>query len=198
MTPLERSFLQTLLEHMPGTAALTLPHRSSYARVGDGVWSGGTFAAWGIDNREAAVRLTGAPAKHRFEVRTVDGTTSPYLSLAAILGAGMLGVKAGRELEIAECEGMAVELEEGERKRRGIVGRLPRTLVDARAFLRADQELCSVLGEEFVEKYLAVNEVRFIFIVLIASYCHVSTKKTLLVFAHHYLGVGEGVHRGLA
>ena len=83
----------------------------------------------------------------------------------------MLGVKAGRELEIAECEGMAVDLEEGERKRRGIVGRLPRTLVDARAFRRTDQELCPVLGKDFVEKYLSVNEVRFIFIALIAAYC---------------------------
>ena len=87
MTPLERSFLQALLEHLPGVAVLTLPQRSSYARVGDGLWSGGTFAAWGTDNREAAVRLTGAPDKHRFEVRTVDGTASPHLSLAAILGA---------------------------------------------------------------------------------------------------------------
>jgi len=87
MNPLERFFLQALLEHLPGVAVLTLPQRSSYARVGDGLWSGGTFAAWGTDNREAAVRLTGAPDKHRFEVRTVDGTASPHLSLAAILGA---------------------------------------------------------------------------------------------------------------
>ncbi|KAI0040196.1 glutamine synthetase/guanido kinase [Auriscalpium vulgare] len=158
MTPLERSFLQALLAHLPALAALTLPTRASYARVQDGVWSGGTFACWGTENREALVRLTGAPGHHHFELRALDGTASPYLALAGILGAGLQGVLDGAELAVLEAEGPAIELSEGERKRRGIVGRMPRTLPDARELLRQDAVLHEVLGQEFVEKYLAVNE----------------------------------------
>lgn len=43
MTPLERSFLQSLVDHLPSVAAFTLPTSASYARVVDGAWSGGAF-----------------------------------------------------------------------------------------------------------------------------------------------------------
>ena len=159
MTPLERSFVQSLLEHLPALAPFTLPTQASYARVQDGVWSGGTYACWGRENREALVRLTGPQGSHHLEVRSLDGTAAPHIALAALLAAGMLGVTSGRELEIAECEGMARDLSESQRKRMGIVGRMPRSLKDAREMLRNDKIIWDALGIEFIEKYLAVNEV---------------------------------------
>ena len=61
--------------HLPALTALTLPQPASYKRVGDGVWSGGTYVCWGTDNREAPVRLCNAacPSSRNFELRFIDG-----------------------------------------------------------------------------------------------------------------------------
>jgi glutamine synthetase len=75
LTSYEASFLSSLLDHLPGVTALTLPQPASYVRVGDGVWSGGTYICWGTDNREAPVRLCNAnsPSARNFELRFIDG-----------------------------------------------------------------------------------------------------------------------------
>jgi glutamine synthetase len=46
LTPLERAFLAGLLDYLPAACAFTLPIRASYARMVDGIWSGGTWIAW--------------------------------------------------------------------------------------------------------------------------------------------------------
>jgi glutamine synthetase len=160
LTPLERSFLQGLLENLPSSTAFTLPTAASYDRVQDGIWAGGTYACWGEDNKEAAVRLAGPPGSHHFEVRTVDGTANPYIALAAILGLGLVGVQKGLELKIEAVDGSAALLSAEERTKRGIVRRLNTTLGKSRDAARNDPILHEVLGQDFVEKYLSVNEVR--------------------------------------
>ena len=160
MTPYERSFLQSLLDTITDIAAITLPTQASYARVQDGIWSGGTFAAWGTENRESLVRLTGSPGSHHFEVRSHDGTPNPYLALAAILGAGLHGIKNGAELSIGDCPEPAATLSEEERIARNITGRMPRSLKEAREKLRGSATAKEIFGETFVDKYLSVNEVR--------------------------------------
>jgi glutamine synthetase len=161
LTPLERSFLQTLLAHLPALAAFTLPTRASYARVQDGVWSGGTYASWGTENRETLVRLSGPPGAHHLEVRALDGTANPYLALAAILGAGMVGVREGLELSVMECLEPAASLSEEERRRRGVDGRMPLSLEEARDKLLSSKAVTDIFGDEFVEKYIAVNQVSY-------------------------------------
>jgi glutamine synthetase len=158
MTPLERSFLQSLLEKLPFSTAFTMPTEASYERVRDGIWSCGTYACWGKDNRESAVRLTGPPDAHHFELRTIDGTANPHIALATILGLGLIGIEKGLELLIEEVDASAVDLSVEEREKRGIVGRFERTLSAARDIARRDTAINDVLGKEFVQKYLAVNE----------------------------------------
>ena len=89
LTPTEQSFLQGILTHLPAVCALTLPTPPSYGRMHDGIWSGGTYAAWGTDNREAPVRACGPAGHHHFEVKSVDATSTPHLALAAIIAAGV-------------------------------------------------------------------------------------------------------------
>ncbi|KAI9454372.1 glutamine synthetase/guanido kinase [Russula earlei] len=158
MTPLERSFLQSLVRNLPSSAAFTLPTAASYDRVRDGIWSCGTYACWGRDNREAAVRLTGPPGAHHFEVRTIDGTANPHIAFATLIGMGLVGIEKGLELKIEEVEGSAVDLRAEEREKRGVVGRLPSTLSAARHAARIDSTINDVLGKEFVRGYLSVNE----------------------------------------
>jgi glutamine synthetase len=61
LTPFERVFLAGVLDHLPAVCAFTLPIRASYARMVDGIWSGGTWIAWGTHNRETPVRLCVPP-----------------------------------------------------------------------------------------------------------------------------------------
>ncbi|KZP25611.1 glutamine synthetase/guanido kinase, partial [Athelia psychrophila] len=51
--PQESFFLAGLLAHLPAITAFTLPQTSSYKRMMDGVWAGGTYISWGTENREA-------------------------------------------------------------------------------------------------------------------------------------------------
>ncbi|KAI9458927.1 glutamine synthetase/guanido kinase [Lactarius psammicola] len=158
MTPLERSFLQSLLENLPSSTAFTLPTAASYERVQDCIWSCGTYACWGEDNKDVAVRLTGPPGSHHLEVRTIDGTANPHIALAAVLGLGLIGVQKGLELKIEGIDRPAVLLSAEERTKRGIVGLLHRTLSAARDAARTDATISDVLGQEFVQTYLNVNE----------------------------------------
>ena len=159
MTPLERSFLQSLLENLPSSTAFTLPSEASYDRIQDHIWSCGTYACWGKDNRETAVRLTGPPGGQHFEVRSVDGTANPHVALATLLGLGLIGIEKGSELRIEEVDDSAVDLSAEERERKGIIGRFESTLSAARELARRDEAINYVLGKEFVQKYLSVNEV---------------------------------------
>lgn len=161
MTQAERSFLQGVLDHAPALCAFTLPTTYSYARVADGIWSGGTYASWGTDQREALVRLCGAEGQHHFEVRFVDGTASPYLVLASVLGVGTEAVIANALLQTGDCGKPVALMNEEEKRAVGVqnTGRLPRTIEQARNNLAGDQGLKTIFGDDFVEKYLGVSAV---------------------------------------
>lgn len=156
-----QAWLQSLLTHLPALCALTLPTADSYERVADGAWSGGTHAAWGTDNREVPVRLCGTPGNHNFEFRALDGTANPYIALAGVLGAGARGVREGARLTSGDCTVPVALMKEAEKVRIGVqnAGRLPRTISAARDLLTTDEILGEILGSEFVEAYLAVNQV---------------------------------------
>ncbi|CAL1708626.1 unnamed protein product [Somion occarium] len=162
----ERSFLQGVLSHLPAICALTLPTTFSYARVLDGIWSGGTYVCWGTDNRETPVRLCGSSSikstnRPHFEIKSVDGTSSPYLAFAALLGAGAWGVKTGQKLTSGDvCETSVALMTSEERVKVGLedTARLPPTIADARANLKGDNVMRDILGDTFVDAYANVNE----------------------------------------
>ncbi|MFI8774917.1 glutamine synthetase [Gordonia sp. NPDC062954] len=64
-------------------------------RMLPGQWAG-AFACWGVENREAAVRLIrSGPATPRganVEVKAIDPSANVYFATAAILGAAALGI----------------------------------------------------------------------------------------------------------
>ncbi|KDR79931.1 hypothetical protein GALMADRAFT_242063 [Galerina marginata CBS 339.88] len=162
MSPLEQSFLAGLMAHLPALPAITLPTSASYKRVGDGVWSGGTYVCWGTENREAPVRLTNpaSPASRRFELRFVDGTANPYLALAGIVGAGHAGIRAQSRLGVRDCPGpkSAAEMTEEERRGLGIVKRMPLSWKEGRENILADEEVVGIFGMGMLEKYLSVQK----------------------------------------
>jgi glutamine synthetase len=90
-----RSFIGGILRHLPALMALTTPSANSYRRIRPFFWSG-AFRCWGVDNREAAVRVPSSPAgpgPTHFELKTCDASANPYLALGAVLAAGLDGVR---------------------------------------------------------------------------------------------------------
>ncbi|KAH9834985.1 FLU1-II [Rhodofomes roseus] len=64
LTPTERSFLQTLVEHIASLSAITLPTNASYGRVEDGIFWAGRILAAGLKGVLSGAELkTGNCAK---------------------------------------------------------------------------------------------------------------------------------------
>ncbi|KAG6853772.1 hypothetical protein C0991_001483 [Blastosporella zonata] len=163
LSPVESSFLASVLNNLPALTALTLPTRASYKRMTDGVWSGGTYVNWGTENREAPVRLSNAtsPSSRNFEMRFVDGTANPHIALAGILGVGFAGIRDKADLKVKDCPGpkTAAQMTEEERRALGITQRMSLTWEEARSNLGNNEILRdSVLGVELTEKFLSVNQ----------------------------------------
>jgi glutamine synthetase len=151
-------FVGGLLEHLPAVMAFTAPSPNSYQRLAPGMWSS-AYAAYGLDNREAAVRLAspvaGAEsATANVELKPIDVTANPYLALAALLAAGMDGIE--RNFDPGEPTTVdPATLSEEERASRGIYP-LPASLDEALDALEGDEVLIEALGEPLVRTHLAV------------------------------------------
>jgi glutamine synthetase len=151
-------FVAGLLEHMPAVMAFTSPSPNSYQRLAPGMWSS-AFAAYGPDNREAAVRIAspvaGAEsATANVELKPVDVTANPYLALAAVLAAGMDGIDRGLD----PGEPITVDpatLSEEERAERNIRP-LPSSPDQALNALENDEVLIEALGAPLVRTHVAV------------------------------------------
>jgi len=154
-----RHFIAGVLAHLPALAAITVPSRNSYRRLLPHFWAG-AFAVWGHDNREAAIRVTRGPRKAaRFELKTCDASSNPYLALGALIAAGLDGLQRKLELppEVSVDPG---NLDEAERARRGI-HLLPRSLGEAIEALDADTVLRSSMGQARARAYLAVKRMEW-------------------------------------
>lgn len=76
-----------------------------------------------------------------------------------MLGAGSVGVKEGQKLRMGNCDGQtAANMGEAGRKALGITQRMSLTWEESRKAFGADEVVRSVLGNEMVDTYLAVNE----------------------------------------
>ena len=127
-------------------------------RLAPGMWAS-AFAAYGLDNREAAVRLAspvaGAEsATANVELKPVDVTANPYLALAAVLAAGMDGMERGLDPGEPTMVDPAT-LSKEERISQGIYP-LPASLDESLDALENDEVLIEALGEQLVRTHVAV------------------------------------------
>eukprot|EP00775_Hariotina_reticulata_P007353 gene7353-7564_t len=90
-------FLAGVLSHLPALLPFTAPSVNSYQRLQPCTWSG-AYACWGWDNREAPLRLCcprmADPGSCNAEFKAFDGSTNPYLGVAAVVAAGLTGLEA--------------------------------------------------------------------------------------------------------
>ncbi|KAI5361636.1 Putative glutamine synthetase, catalytic domain, metal-dependent hydrolase [Septoria linicola] len=131
------SFAAGVLEQLPAICAITMPQPISYGRVADDSWTGGTWVAWGTNNRETPLRRVNDT---RWEVRCLDGLANMYLALAGVLAAGLMGVANRLPLEMQDCQVNPTKLSQMEKEALGVTRRLPRSLEEALATFEQAEE----------------------------------------------------------
>ena len=130
-------FIGGLLAHLPALTALTCGSVNSYRRLAPQMWSS-AYTVYGMDNREAAVRICSPmrddPAGSvNLEVKPSDSSANPYLALGACLHAGLDGIR--RKLDPGEAVNVdPATLTEAER---AAVGAQPAARVAGRGAGRA-------------------------------------------------------------
>lgn len=154
-----RSFVAGVLEHLPALCGLTAPSFNSYHRIVPQYWAG-AFVCWGVDNREAPVRVASTfrgseEASTNAELKACDATCNPYLALGGLIASGLDGLERGLEPpEPVDVDPATIDAEE--RERRGIVP-LPANQAEALDALEEDELLVGALGPVLARSYLSVR-----------------------------------------
>ncbi|HVV71666.1 MAG TPA: glutamine synthetase family protein, partial [Verrucomicrobiae bacterium] len=91
-SPLFRQFLGGLMKYSPELCLFFAPTINSYKRYQPGSWAP-TRMAWALDNRTVGFRVVGEGKSFRIENRMPGADANPYLAFAAMLAAGMAGVR---------------------------------------------------------------------------------------------------------
>jgi glutamine synthetase len=152
-------FIGGLLAHLPALTALTCGSVNSYRRLAPQMWSS-AYTVYGMDNREAAVRICSPmrdnpSASVNLELKPSDSSANPYLALGAVIHAGLDGIR--RKLHPGEAVNVdPATLTEAERQAKG-AHRLPDSLGAALDALAADELLLDSLGDLRSRAYLAVK-----------------------------------------
>ena len=88
-------FMGGLLKHIDSLCAITNPSTNSFKRLVPG-FEAPVTVGYATSNRSAVIRIPAyakSPEKRRFELRNPDATCNPYFCYAAILMAGLDGIK---------------------------------------------------------------------------------------------------------
>lgn len=154
LSPLAYHFLGGIMQTAEGLSAITNPSVNSYKRLNapptssGATWSPNTITYAG-NNRTHMIRI---PDGSRFELRLADGAANPYLLQAALLVAGLDGIKnkrnPGKRLDI-DMYTQAHTVTN--------VRRLPLNLLDALRAFDQSEVLREGLGDEFSAAYLKLK-----------------------------------------
>jgi len=150
-----RYYIGGLMDHARSLCAFTNPTTNSYRRLVPG-YEAPVFIAWSKRNRSANIRIPmyykGIEAAKRIEYRTPDPACNPYLSFAAMLCAGLDGVK--RKIDPGNpVDEDLYHLSPSKRKEYG-VRELPGSLKESIEHLQTDYMfLKTVFPQDLLEKY---------------------------------------------
>ncbi len=152
-------FIGGLLTHAPALLAFTNPSTNSYRRLVPG-FEAPINAFFSSGNRSAAIRVpkyATEPGEVRFEFRPPDATCNPYLAMAAMLMAGLDGVRR----KINPTENGFGPIDEDvfswPEERRATIKSLPTSLDEALNCLRGDYGFLlegDVFGEEMILSWI--------------------------------------------
>ena len=125
-------------------AVFIAPNINSYKRYASLSWAPVNIV-WGRDNRTTGFRLVGHGSALHVENRFPGGDMNAYLTYAAMIGAGLLGLERGIDL-VDEFKGNGYIAKD--------VARMPRALYEAIAELERSDAAAEIFGQDVVDHYL--------------------------------------------
>jgi len=149
------SFIAGQMEHARALSAIVAPTVNSYKRLTPG-YEAPVYICWGQINRSALIRipryLPGRENSTRAELRCPDPSCNPYLAFAAMLQAGLDGIRRGLTPP-PPVEEDVYDFDDSRLKELNIAT-LPGTLEEAINELKRDELLKAVLGPHTYQRYI--------------------------------------------
>jgi glutamine synthetase len=142
-------YIGGLLKHAKAITRIANPTINSYKRLVPG-YEAPCYISWSATNRSALVRVPAARGNStRAEFRSPDPMCNPYLTFAAMLAAGLDGIK--NKIEPPESTNANIyHLTADQRAKMGIE-MLPGSLIEAQAALEMDRVIAGTMGSHIME-----------------------------------------------
>ncbi|WP_395317882.1 type I glutamate--ammonia ligase [Fructilactobacillus frigidiflavus] len=145
-------FLGGLLKHAKALTAVCNPTVNSYKRLVPG-FEAPVYIAWSGANRSPMVRVPIARGKGtRLELRSVDPSANPYLAIAAILKAGLDGIK--NKIEPEEPVDRNIYSMDGQELKLDHIEKLPTSLHNALVEYAKDPLMEDAMGPHIYQNFL--------------------------------------------
>lgn len=152
-------FLGGLLEHARAYTAVCNPTVNSYKRLVPG-FEAPVYVAWSGQNRSPLVRVPASRGiSTRLELRSVDPSANPYLTMAVLLEAGLDGIRK-KNVPPAEVNRNIYVMDEQERQAAEITD-LPSTLHNAMKELRKNEVMQGALGEHIYSNFMEAKRLEW-------------------------------------
>lgn len=154
-----QQFIAGVLEHVKAITRIANPTVNSYKRLVPG-YEAPVYVSWSASNRTALIRVP-APrgSSTRMELRSPDPTCNPYLTFAAILAAGMDGIKKQLEPPAGVNQNI-FEMTDDERSKAHIET-LPSDLITANKHLMDDTLICNLLGSHVIDGLNSIAQIEW-------------------------------------
>ena len=153
-------FMGGLLKHIASLCAITNPSTNSFKRLVPG-FEAPVTVGYATSNRSAVIRIPAyakSPKLRRFELRNPDATCNPYFCYAAILMAGLDGIKNKIDPHANGWGPYDFNLYNLREEEKAKLKGLPTTLETALDALEADHDYLTTGGvfpEELLKSYIA-------------------------------------------
>ena len=148
MSGVMRHFIGGLQTHLPDLLLMLAPNINSFKRLVPGHFAP-VAANWGIDNRTCGMRaIAGGASSQRIECRVAGSDTNPYLVLAAIQGAGALGMEERLEPGPASLGNTQLDLRKIDKAHR-----FPGSFEEAITRFENSSAAKELFGEDFVAMF---------------------------------------------
>lgn len=158
LTPEGGHMVAGIVAGLPESVAVLAGSVVSADRLAPNHWSG-PFSCWGVENREAAVRLVmdtpGNPYGASAEVKCIDGAANPYLAAGLVLGLAARGLE--EELPLPNpIDVNPFQLTDSEAEAAG-VRRLPGSLRTSLELFEKGKRAEAILGPDLHSAVVAVR-----------------------------------------
>ncbi|XP_072040920.1 lengsin-like [Amphiura filiformis] len=149
ISELGRYWIAGLLYHAPGMCVFMAPTVNCFKRFGKNPFTPGFSISWGIDNRTCTIRarINGEQGTY-VEQRMAASACNPYLSLAAIIAAGIDGIQRKLTLPM-KVTGNSYAVSN--------LPQLPTTMGEAMDAFNKDNIIKDAFGEDFCDAFLALK-----------------------------------------